>query len=121
MKGRYIAFITEAIAGSSNYENKGLVISSMAAFGSANLVVDATLEQEPDRTNNGMTSAPWPSFSNEMATNTPRFSILSPSYTNACTEYGLSVADSTQNVMSFKLDEATYVQYVHATGDGYNG
>lgn len=57
-----------------------------------------------------------------MDTLNPRWPVLtSQMQPYACTEYALNASVPSQNIMSFKLAQPTYVQYVLATGDGYDG
>ena len=57
-----------------------------------------------------------------MATLSPRWPVLtSQKQPYACTEYVINQATPSQNMMSFKLAQPTYVEYVLATGDGDDG
>ena len=93
------------------------------AFGSTNLVVTSTLLQEPDLSTDSFGTQPShiKSYSEQMTVLNPRTPVLAPNlapYT--CTEYTLNAVSSLNN-MVFKLASATYVKYVHAAGDGFDG
>ena len=116
LRGRYLAFISTAIAG-SDYEGVGLAIQNLMAFSSTNLIASSTMVQEPTR----RIEVHMPSYAVEMATLNPRSQLAAINITPYnCAQYDLSTTAS-ENLMIFKLASATYVQYVHATGDGHDG
>lgn len=76
------------------------------------------LEREPVLSDNYSWIKP---FSDKMKQMNPRTQILASNLAlHTCTQYLLS-ADQNQNLMVFKLSQPTYVQYVHATGEGDDG
>ena len=88
------------------------------AFSSTNLIATSTLVQEPELLLN---RAHMPSYADAMTTLNPRSQFPAMNVTPYnCANYLLSTTTS-ENQMVFKLASATYVQYVHATGDGYDG
>ena len=93
------------------------------AYGSKNLVTTATLVEEPDLFGTADNDVPphITSYADNMAILSPRTRVLAynlPPYT--CTEYEIPPFGGVDR-MSFKLASPTYVKYVHATGDSWDG
>ena len=103
----------------TNYANSAgsgynFAMSNFKAWRSANHVTETTLIDEP------YLMEPYVSFSSKMSTLNPRYPIIYQGNedTSSCSRYR---DDVDEPYLVFKLDNPTYVEYLIATGEAYDG